>query len=176
MAEASKEYAVALFELAKEKNCEDDVLQSLSVLKSVFELVPELYSFLCSPGISKKERIEVIKTSFGNHLNEYAIYLLCVLCEHNNSGIVNEVIKTFEDIYNENHCVSKAVVTSAVELTDSEKESLCEKLKMKFNKEFESEYRVEPSLLGGVIVEADGIILDGSLKSRLQTMKEVIGK
>ena len=67
-----------------------------------------------------------------------------------------------------------AKITSAVVLTDAEKAKLIRKLEDTHKGKVQAEYLVLPELLGGVIVEIDGKILDGSLRHRLREMKDVM--
>ena len=71
---------------------------------------------------------------------------------------------------------SKARITSAVELSDDEKERLPAKLSKAYQKNVTAEYFVDGSLIGGVIVELDGTVIDGSIRQRLSDVKDVINK
>ena len=70
--------------------------------------------------------------------------------------------------------VTTATVTSAVPLTDSEKQALNQKLNAMSKKTVTVRWAVDNTLLGGVIVEMNGKVLDGSLRHRLQKVKEVM--
>ena len=67
-------------------------------------------------------------------------------------------------------------MTSAVELTEGEKAKLIEKLSQKLGRTIHLECAVDPSLLGGLVVNVDGKVIDGSLRSKLQEIKEVMTK
>ena len=67
-------------------------------------------------------------------------------------------------------------MTSAVALTEGEKTTLIEKLSRKFGRTIHLECAVDPSLLGGLVVNVDGKVIDGSLKHRLQEIKEVMNR
>ena len=67
-------------------------------------------------------------------------------------------------------------MTSAVELTEAEKAALTEKLGKKLGRTIHLECSVDPSLLGGLVVNVDGKVIDGSLKHKLQEIKEVMTK
>ena len=72
--------------------------------------------------------------------------------------------------------ISNARVTSAVELTEDEKNRLCKRLCEKLKAEVKIEYFIDEGLLGGLIVEVDGTVIDGSLRHRLREVKEVMNK
>jgi len=70
--------------------------------------------------------------------------------------------------------VVKTTVTAASPLTDLQKTQLEEKLSRRLGGRVEAEYRVDPSLLGGIRVETDDSVLDGSLIGRLSVWKDVM--
>ena len=72
--------------------------------------------------------------------------------------------------------VSTAYITSAVELTDEEVSVLKNKLEAICHNTVSMEFSIDPSLLGGLIVEVDGRILDGSLRHHLNEVKDVISR
>ena len=72
--------------------------------------------------------------------------------------------------------VSSAKVTSAVELTAEEKQKLMKKLESLCNGRVNAEYVIDTSLIGGLVVEIDGKIFDGSLRHRLRKVKDVMAQ
>jgi len=176
MALASKEYAIALFGLAAECGLEEEISKGLSFVREVFDETPGLDSFLRSPGISKAVRLQTLRDAFEKEVPEYVMSFLCILCENGEVEMLAECIDEYEKLYFESKNVAYAAATSAVPLTDAEKVSLREKLEKKTGKKVVIEYTLDSELLGGVVIEMDGMTIDGSLRRRLQTMKEVIGQ
>ena len=84
--------------------------------------------------------------------------------------------QTFEALYDESQRTLNVRVKSAVALSDEQKARLKEKLEVKYNCKVDTEYIVDTALLGGVIIEADDIVIDGSLRHRMHEIKEVIGR
>ncbi len=174
MKQTSKEYAIALFRVARETHTEDEILKGLRFVKEVFEMTPDYYAFLTSPSISKNERLKSIDKAFGADTAEYVVSFVCLLCEHKAIDLLNECIEEYEWLYNQSQNLMHAVVTSAVELTDDEKQRLTAKLERISGHKVETQYNINSALLGGLTVEMDGYYLDGSLKNRLKTIKEVM--
>ncbi len=173
MTGTSKEYAVALFSLAKEEQHETEIYDGLLFVKEVFENTPELYAFMRSPGISKQVRLDTVRDAFCD-VPEHVLSFLLLLCEHGDAELLPSCIEEFEKLYDRNMNICHALVTCAVELTDAEKDKLKSTLEAKTGKNLKLEYRTDPALMGGMTVEMDGIIIDGSLKHRLHTIKEVM--
>ena len=176
MAEIEKEYGEALFTLGLETDKLEEISQGLSLIEKVFESTPEYAELLSSPSVSKKERLDSIEATFSQDVPEYVLSFLCVLCEHGRIARFSECTEIFQQLYREKNKVSEAKVTSAVPLTDEQREQLKVKLENKVGHTVELICSVDNTLLGGMKVELDGLCFDGSLSHRLKTIKEVMGK
>ncbi len=174
MADIGKEYGTALFMLAREKDAEEQYFQALELLKTSFENEPGYTEFLASPSINLAERISAIESAFEGKIPEDVLSYLCLLCE---KGRIPDFMDSHEQyalLLDAFRRVANAVVTSALELTEEEKKALNEKLEKMCGASVKIEYRIDPSIIGGVIVEMDGKTIDGSLRSRLSSVKDVI--
>lgn len=176
MTGTGKEYAVALFELAAETENEESVWDGLCVVKDVFANTPDLAPFLRSPGIAESIRLKTVEDAFASQVPDEVLSFLGVLVKRGDVGLLSDCIAEYEALYNKKRRVARAVATSAVPLTDDEKRRLAEKLTALHGARVEIEYQVDPSLLGGLSVELDGTILDGTLKRRMKTIKEVMSQ
>lgn len=176
MTEMSKEYGTALFMLAKEDDAEQKYADELKKVLELFDENPEYMDLLASPGIPINERTAVIEQAFSGSFSEHIVNFLQLLCEKGHirsfEGCVSEYNKLFEF---SRHIVT-AHVSSAVPLTDDEKESLRRKLEKMSESSVTMECCVDKSLIGGMIVEMDGKIIDGSIRRRLHEVKDVIAK
>lgn len=170
----SNEYANALFSLSKENGCEKQVFESLETAKSVIEETDGFINFVSSPSISKDERTNVIKTAFAGKVHEYVLAVLCLLCENKSFDVFYEFYDEFVSMYSESTKISVASVVTAKELTDDEKAKLSEKLEKISGHSVRIETQIDPSILGGITVTMDGKLYDGSVKSRLKSIKEVM--
>jgi len=107
-------------------------------------------------------------------LPEYVLSFVQLLCEHGYIKSFFECEKEFDALYMEARRTATAKVTSATPLTDDQKARLVEKIKALCGREVLPVYEIDESILGGVIVETDGKVIDGSLKRRLHEVKDVI--
>ena len=82
--------------------------------------------------------------------------------------------REFELMYRESVRESRASVVSAAPLSEEEKAKLVASLEKRSGRRVRPEYRVDPSLLGGLVVEMDGTRMDGSLRQRLRDVKEAM--
>lgn len=174
MMSSSNDYATALFMLAAENDLVGTIYDDLSVIKKVFAENPEYSLLITSPSIPKSERMEVIDSAFKGSLNQYTINFLKVLCEHNKISTLSECIKVYKQLKKSAENRVTAKVYTAVPLSDEQTEKLKEKLQAKFGATVNIKPVVDKKMLGGVKVEIDGKVIDGSIKKQLHDIKEVI--
>lgn len=172
--EISKEYAAALFSLACENQTEQSFADALDTVCTIFRETPEYIEFLASPGIPKEERTAALDEAFASAVPEYVLSFLKVLCERGNIRSLNDCVKAYHQLLDVQKQFSRAKIISAVPLTDAQRERLIQKLEQKSGHTILPEYIVDPALLGGMVVEMDGRVIDGSLQRKLQQVKEVI--
>ena len=102
------------------------------------------------------------------------LYYLKLLCEKGRITYFLESVDEYKALLDASEHISNAKIISAVELTESEKKKLIAKLELINKGKVAAEYFVDSTLLGGLIVEVDGRVMDGSLRHRLQEVKEVM--
>lgn len=174
MNELSREYAGALFIIASEKNCKSEYASYLDSLCQTFSDEPMYLEFLHSPAISTNEKISSITKIFSSIVPEDVLSFVQLMCEKGRINLIFESAQAYKDLVAQSDKVIDAAITSAVELTEDEKKKLQLKLENKFSSKVNLTFKIDPSLLGGIVVETDGKILDGSIKNRLRDLKEVI--
>ncbi len=174
MNELSREYAGALFIIASEKNCKSEYASYLDTLCQSFSDEPMYLEFLHSPAISTTEKISSLSKIFSSLVPEDVLSFIQLMCEKGRINLIFEATQAYKYLVAQSEKIVEASITSAVELNDDEKKKLQLKLENKFNCTVNTIFKIDPSLLGGIIVEIDGKILDGSVKNRLRDLKEVI--
>ena len=176
MTEMNKEYGEALFTLAKELGKENEYAIALECVTEVFFGNPEYVDFLSSPGIALEERLDALEKAFADAVPENIVSFMQLLCERGRIRSISGCIEEYKKLLDIQNSISTAYVTSAVELTDEEKEKLKDKLEIKCGHSVILECTTDKSIMGGIMVEIDGKLIDGSLKNRLHEVKDVISK
>lgn len=176
MTEMSKEYAEALFALACEENAKKEYSHALENVMVAFRETPEYMDFLVCPGIPLSERISAVEEAFSEHLPRYIVHFLQLLCEKGCIQLLGDCAKEYLKLVDasENICVAK--VTSAVELTEDEKKRIQQKLEKMSGQSVIMECITDSAIMGGVIIETEGRVIDGSLRRHLHEVKDVIGR
>ena len=173
MKEVVKEYAQALFMIAKEKDMVDAYSDALKQIDTLVDEHKEYTEFLSSPALPLSERLSAIDEAFGSYPEEIAS-LLKLLCEAGHIKEIKECIEEFIDLENMLEKSVAADVYSSIELSYEQKEKLTQKLESKFGKNVIANFEVDKSLIGGIKIVMEDEVLDGSLEKRLKDLKEVI--
>ncbi len=176
MTEISKEYASALFALCCEQGCEKQVMEDLEKVSSTFSENPEFVDFLASPGITLDARLNAVDKVFLPLVCENTLSFTKLLCEKGRIRIFSDCEKQYRMLFDIRQSVSIAKVTSAAPLTEKEISALKQKLEKLSGNSVELECSVDTSLIGGITVEMDGKVIDGSIKRRLHNVKEVMNR
>lgn len=170
----AKEYALAIFAVALENDSMASIHDDLLMIRDVFEQNPDYIGFLVNPAVPKSERSESIKAAFEENVNEDVFAFINILCDHGDMYKLMSAIEEFNVMYDNYMKFTKAVITSAVELTDEEKVKLVSKLEKVTSKRIEAEYVIDKSIIGGITVDVDGKFYDGSVRKNFNNLKEVI--
>ncbi len=173
MTDLSREYAEALFALAAEIDQTKEYLEALESAAALLTDNPEYVELLACPAIPKDERDGLLAQSFG-HLPEQVLAFIQLLCAHGRIRSLDDCVAQYRLLYQTAVAMSTARVVSAVPLTEDEKNKLSAALAARFGRTIALECEVDESLLGGMVVRVDGKVLDGSLRSRLHAVKEVM--
>ena len=176
MTEICKEYAQALFSLAQESQSEDAIGEGLNLVAGMARENPEILDFLAAPNIPKKERTGALEKALSGNVPEYVLSFAQLLCEHGHIRSLEGCAREYQELWNAARGLSTAQVVSAVALTEEEKRQLQQRLSAKTGREVRLVCSVDESLLGGLVVTLDGKVMDGSLKHRLNEVREVMNR
>ena len=174
MTATGNNYAEALFMLAREENLIDEFYEGLKLVEDVFVETPEYLQFLATPSIPKNERTAALAAAFEGKVNARILSFLQLMCEQ---GKAEQVFDSTEEFYRLREWAAGtvvAVVKSVVSLTETQKTDLIKVLEKRTGKKVSLNCVIDNTLLGGIAVELDGQLLDGSVKSNLKRAREVI--
>lgn len=174
MTAAEKEYGGALYLLAEEEGCEDEVLAGLSLAAQLFAENPDYIRLLENPAVSKEEHLRLLDEALRGNMHPYALNFIKILCEKSAIRQLSGCIAVFTDRLYAARGILPVVVWSAVPLDEQQKESLKDKLEAATGKTILLNSRIDPSLLGGIKVSYEGRELDGSIAGRLAAVRQVL--
>ena len=169
-------YAEALFQIGEEEELTDMLYQELSEIVNLIKVNQDLFSILKSPVISKKEKISIVDNIFEDKININIKNFLKILIEQDRISFISDISDSYKVLLNEKNNILEGFVISAILMKKEEIKELEEKLSEKYNKNVTLENRVDKSILGGVLVRLGNEEIDGTVKTRLDKMKEQLSQ
>lgn len=176
MTDLAKEYGTALFMLAAEEGAGDAYAEALHGVLSHWRDEPSYVLMLSSPSIPLAERLSLIAEAFAERVPAHVLSYLQLMCEKGRIEHFADSVAAYDELLAASQHVLDVAVTSAVPLTDAQKQSLESKLQTKYGATVHAVYEVDEAVLGGLVVAVDGKVLDGSLRRRLRKIKEVMSR
>ncbi len=169
---AASRYVKSLLSLAVERNVLDEVhLDMLSFDKVVSEN-RALVTTLRSPIIKHYKKKNILEALFGGRFNELTIAFFRIITEKNREGLLPLIAKEFHNAYNAYKGIGKAKVTTAVPLDEELRSQILEVAKKIVGKpQVELEETVDPSIIGGFILNAGSSQIDSSIKHKLKVLQ-----
>ncbi len=169
----AKRYARALYDLGQEEGKEKAFLEELQGIVGVINENAELKSILESPlyDIVLKKRI-LKEVSAKISISPYAVNFLNILLDKDRFFVLSEILDAYKLILDEISGRVRAKVVCAAALDDSQLQQVCRTLSKVFKKDVDVDVSVEPSLIGGMIAEVEGMIYDGSVKTQISKLKQ----
>ena len=170
-ASLSGRYAMALFELALDGKAIDAVSASLTTLKQALADSDDLRRLITSPLVSRSEAIKAIAAvaaSIG--IDPLTTKFLGVLAQNHRLSQLGAVIRAFGQLAARHRGEITAEVTSAHALSATQVKALAAKLKTQLAQDVAIDLNVDPSILGGLIVKIGSKQIDGSIRSKLNTL------
>jgi F-type H+-transporting ATPase subunit delta len=170
-------YASALFELANESSKLSDVEKDLVTFQGLLDESSDLVRLVRSPVIAADDQaraIAVIVDKAG--IDGLAANFLKLVSSNRRLFVIQDIIKAYRTLAAKARGEIAAEVTSAVPLSDEQVASLKETLKASMGKDVTLQSRVDPSLLGGLIVKVGSRMIDSSLKTKLQNIKVALSE
>ncbi|MEG0856108.1 MAG: F0F1 ATP synthase subunit delta [Terrisporobacter sp.] len=169
-------YAEALFQLSEEENITKEIYSELHDVVDTVKNNKDLENVLKSPLVSKGEKKELIEKIFSNKINNNLKNFLKILIEKGRITSLKAIELTFKQLLNDKHNIIEGTVLSAIPMEKIKVKELEEKLSKKYNKNVTLENKVDESILGGVLVRLGNTQIDGSVKTRLNNIKDQLSQ
>lgn len=167
-------YGQSLFDLATEENLTDQLLPQLEMIRQIFAENPDYIKLLSEPSIPRNERLKLLDDAMRGQVHIYLLNLLKILLENDLLRDFGACVKQFRASYYEANGIAEAVVTSAVALTGEQAAQLTAKLVRITGKKIILTQKVDASVLGGLRVETDGRLMDGTVTGRLDEIRKKV--
>jgi F-type H+-transporting ATPase subunit delta len=161
-------YAKAMLDLAVAQNQADDLLGELSDLARTVAGDPGLATFLASPLVTQRQRGQVLEKVFRGRGSDLLVDSLEVINQKGRLDLLVEIAEAYRREYRELRGLVDARVTTAVPLAAAQRQDLVAAIAGFTGKRPDLIERVDPAILGGIVIEVAGEKIDSSLATRLQ--------
>ena len=173
----SKVYGDALFEAAMEKNVLSDWCEEVQALRGIFAEHADLAQFLNHPQMRKEEKVKVTESVFKGRISEGLLGFLVLVIEKGRQNDILPICDYFIDRVKEYKKIGVVKVTSAVVLSDEQKERVEKRLlETTHYVSLEVGYEVDESLLGGLVIRIGDRVVDSSIRTQLEELKRDLMK
>ncbi len=176
MASVEKAYGDALFSLIidDDEKLLTDILSELKAIAEIFNAEPEFIKLLKAPTILIDEKLSVVKEAFEGRVHKYVLNFLMVLTENGRIDSFNKILAYFTQLHNDYKNLADVTVTSAMPLSDEMAEKIRAKMEKVTGKTVNMTLKTDKSVIGGVVISYGNTTIDGSVKARLERLKNDI--
>ena len=163
-------YARALFDAARDENRLEPVRDDVARLAQAVAEVPELRELLRNPQLDPRAKAAALEDLLEGGDKIVRNFVL-LLADKGRAGIFEEIAREFELLIAEHEGIVHAELTTAVELSDKEARDLLEQIEQAAGRKVEATRSVDPSLIGGIVLQVGSHRLDASVRGRLERLR-----
>lgn len=165
-------YTRPLFDLAVESQSAEATSAEVRILSDLFQQVPLLGEYLDSPSVTRSAKLELLRKAYDRPWSEYFGRFLNLVMRKGRQEIFPHVAEAFEHFWDEYRNRVDVQVTSAVELSESQKQAIMQRLAQRTGKTVELHCNLDPEIVGGLRVQIGHELLDATITGRLKALKE----
>ncbi len=171
----SKTYGEALFELSIEEKNLDLVTEEVKLVIEVLSQNDDLLRLLNHPKISKEEKLTVIENIFKGRMSDTLVGFLVIIVDKGRYNELHSIFEYFLACVREHKSIGVAYVTSAMELSDTQKNAITNKLLATTKYvQFEMNYIVDSSIIGGLVIQIGDRVVDSSIQTQIKTLTKAL--
>jgi F-type H+-transporting ATPase subunit delta len=173
MEEIAEVYARSLFEVAQEQGHLDEIHEQLDEFADFLSASRELQLFFFSPYFSSDEKKDgVAKVIDGG--NEYFVRFLELLAEKHRLPVLFRIRTEFDSLWAREQRLLEVSVTSAVDLDEETVKGIGRKIEEQTGHRVELTAQVDPDLIGGLVIRVGNMVLDASVRNRLERLRRQV--
>ena len=168
----SKSYALALYEISKENSSLDKSEYEMRNLKQLLHESSDFKEMILNPMITKESKQSVLfKIAEQNNFSLSSKKFLGFIADKNRLFFLEKIIESFLSLVSNNKGELSAKLVSSKELTEEEKKKIQDQLSSDFKSPLNIDYKHDPGLIGGLIIQIGSIMIDASIKNKLKKLE-----
>ena len=170
----SKKYSNAIFSFSKKENVVEQIISDLEQVMDKFDESPSYYKHLEYHKLTLKEKREDLQEVFSDFISERTYKILLLLVKDKNLHLLKNIIKDLKKLKKEDEQILEAKVISAFSLDENQKAKIKSILQTKTEKQIIIDEILEPKIIGGIKIIVGDLVIDGSIKGKLDKLQESI--
>ena len=135
---------------------------------------PTIHQLLVNPTYDTTTQSEIVLDFSQNKLNNVGQNFVRILGKNHRLTVLPDIQILFERYVAETNQRINATVTSAIQLNENNQCTITQALKQKFNRDVQCQFKIDPALIGGVMIHIGDKVIDGSLRGRLRNLRQAV--
>ena len=169
----SVRYARALFQLAQEQGCEEAVYDGLTRFAHNYLLaISQLNEVLADPIVAKEEKVKLMEMAVGEPMHDCLKHFIAFVADQKREDKMFFIAMKYMEMYRRKHNILNTQLTTATELPETTLDKIKAYVEQTFNVEAEMEVKIDPSLIGGFILDIENSRMDASVAGQLNALKQ----
>lgn len=168
----SVRYAKALFQVAVQQNVEDAVRNDVESLLECINTMPDFKLLLENPVVSDTKKVEIFNAIFAGKFQKLTTDFFGILIKNKREEFLKIICLDYLGFYTKSKNIKQVTVTSAVEVDDVAKQIEALIKSQDTNSTVELTSKLDPGIIGGLIIQIDDKVYDASIKSQLARIRE----
>jgi F-type H+-transporting ATPase subunit delta len=168
----ARPYARAAFASAQSGNALADWSRKLGIAAQIVA-DPRVHALIGDPRLSNAGLTQLLLPPEDAADSNFAEFL-ALLAENRRVALLPDIAALFEELKRESERVLRVTVRAAVPVGDAQADAIRQALKKRFGRDIELEQRVDPSVIGGAVIDAGDLVIDGSVRGRLERLEQAL--
>lgn len=170
----ARRYALAVFQLAQEQSAVVPVRNDLHALAAAIFGDESVKGFFLSPVIDRKQKIQLLASSFENKVHVVALHTVLLLVRKRRESLLPELVRQYDELEMHARGADRLTITSAKQLDAQQLQTLVARIEALYAKKFDVAQQIDPSLIGGVRITMGDRRIDGSVAGRLEELSRTL--
>lgn len=172
--EVVRGYAEGLFRLVQAEGDLDRVEDELYRFGKILETNHELKQVLSDKSVDRTQRVKVLEELLADRVSPHTLALLTFVVEQGRGRHLPQILEQVSELAAQARSSVVAEVRSAIPLDQAQREDLRVALEQATGKTIQLKVLVDPSLIGGIVAKVGDVVIDGSVRRRLEQLKEQV--
>lgn len=167
-------YAKAFFSSAKEKNLMDTLKTDIQLVAEVCNTSKDFILFLESPIVKTSQKTSVLENIFKDRVKEITLHFLLLITQNKREAYIPAICRNFLELSRKDLNIKSAVLTTAAEVHSTTLKKIEALLAKQLNASIELKTKINPAILGGLVLRLEDSQYDASVATQLKKVKQTL--